>query len=97
MPMVVRDTQAVRRVPPQHAFVEKGLYTSYEEARERANDIAYEPDDGYERKFAKLESRAAPAIGKLIAGNPSPRGRRRYGTPSQHVVSRGHCLQGAAH
>ena len=64
----VRDTQVVRRVPPQHAFVEKGLYTSYEEARERANDIAYEPDDRYERKFARLESRAAPAIGKLIAG-----------------------------
>ncbi|MDE2718429.1 MAG: DUF4238 domain-containing protein [Chloroflexota bacterium] len=63
----IRDTQVVRRVPPQHAFVEKGLYTSYEEARERANDIAYEPDDRYERKFAELESRAAPAIGKLIA------------------------------
>ena len=26
----IRDTQVVKRVPPQHAFVEKGLYTSYE-------------------------------------------------------------------
>lgn len=64
----IRDTQVVKRVPPQHAFVEKGLYTSYEEARERANEIEYDPDDRYERKFAELESRAAPAIGKLIAG-----------------------------
>ena len=64
----IRDTQVVKRVPPQHAFVEKGLYTSYEDARERANDIEYEPDDRYERKFAELESQAAPAIGKLIAG-----------------------------
>ena len=63
----IRDTQVVKRVPPRHAFVEKGLYTSYEEASERASDIAYEPDDRYERRFAELESRAAPAIGKLIA------------------------------
>ena len=63
----IRDTQVVKRVPPRHAFVEKGLYTSYEEASERANDIAYEPDDRYERRFEELESRAAPAIGKLIA------------------------------
>ena len=63
-----RDAQVVKRVPPQHAFVEKGLYTSYEEARERANEIEYDPDDRYERKFAELESRAAPAIGKLTAG-----------------------------
>ena len=64
----IRDTQEIKRVPPRRAFVEKELYTSYEEAQERPNDIAYEPDDRYERKFAELESRAAPAIEKLVAG-----------------------------
>ena len=64
----IRDTRVVKRVSRRHAFVEKELYTSYEDASERANDILYEPDDKYERRFEKLESRAAPAIGKLIAG-----------------------------
>ena len=31
-------------------------------------EIAYEPDDRYEREFAELESRAAPDIEKLVAG-----------------------------
>lgn len=64
----IQETQVVRRVSHRHAFVEKELYTSYEEAHERLNDIAYEPDDRYEREFAELEGRAAPAIEKLIAG-----------------------------
>ena len=64
----VRDTQVVKRVSPRDAFVQKELYTSYEDAQERCDDIAYEPDDRYERRFAELEGRAAPAIGKLIAG-----------------------------
>ena len=64
----IRDTQKVIRVPPRHAFVENELYTSYEEAHEGPNDITYEPDDRYEREFAELESRAAPAIEKLVAG-----------------------------
>ena len=64
----IRDTQVVKRVSPRDAFVEKELYTSYEEAHERPNDIAYEPDDRYERRFAELEGRAAPAIEKLISG-----------------------------
>ena len=64
----IRDIQEVKRVSPRDAFVEKELYTSYEEAHERPNDIAYEPDDRYEREFAELESRAAPAIEKLVAG-----------------------------
>ena len=33
----IRDTQEVQRVSPRHAFVEKELYTSYEEAHERTN------------------------------------------------------------
>ena len=64
----IRVTQEVRRVSPRHAFVEKELYTSYQKATERPDDIAYEPDDKYERQLAELESRAASAIGKLIAG-----------------------------
>ena len=64
----IRYTQVVKRVSPRDAFVEKELYTSYEEAHERPNDIAYEPDDRYEREFAELESRGAPAIEKLVAG-----------------------------
>ena len=61
-------TQEVRRVSPRHAFVERELYTSYQKATERPDDIAYELDDKYERQLAELENRAAPAIGKLIAG-----------------------------
>ena len=73
MPMACCGTgsgifKEVKRVSPRDAFVEKELYTSYEEAHERPNDIAYEPDDRYEREFAELESRAAPAIEKLVAG-----------------------------
>ena len=64
----IRDIQVVRRVSPRDAFVEKDLYTSYEDAHERSDDIAYVPDDRYERRFAELEGRAAPAIEKLIAG-----------------------------
>lgn len=64
----IRDTQVVKRVSPRDAFVEKDLYTSYADARERSDDILYEPDDQFERRFAELEGRAAPAIGKLIAG-----------------------------
>lgn len=63
----IRDTQEVKRVSPRNAFVEKELYTSYEEAHERPNDIVYEPDDRYEREFARLENRAAIAIEKLVA------------------------------
>ena len=37
-------------------------------AHEQPDHIKYEPDDRYEREFAELESRAAPAIEKLIAG-----------------------------
>ena len=64
----IRDTQEVKRVSPRDAFVEKELYTSYQKAHECPNDIAYEPDDRYEREFAELEDRAAPAIEKLIEG-----------------------------
>ena len=65
----IRDIQEVKRVSPRDAFVEKELYTSYEEAHEGPNDITYKPDDKYEREFADLlESPATPAIEKLIAG-----------------------------
>ena len=65
----IRDTQVVRRVSPDNAFVQKDLYTSYTQAHERSEDIAYEPDDGFERRFAEgIENRAAPAIERLIAG-----------------------------
>ena len=64
----LRDTQKVMRIPPGHAFVKENLYTSYEEAHEGPNDITYEPDDRYERELEELESRAALAIKKLVAG-----------------------------
>ena len=64
----LRDTEVVKRVSPRQAFVKKELYTSYEEGHERPNDIVYEPHDRYERTFAELEKRAAPAIQKLVAG-----------------------------
>lgn len=65
----IRDTRVVRRVSPDNAFVQKDLYTSYRQAHERSEDIAYEPDDGFEHRFAEgIENRAAPAIERLIAG-----------------------------
>jgi len=64
----IRDAEVVKRVSPRHAFVQKELYTSYVEGHERPNDIVYEPHDRYERTFAELEKRAAPAIRKLVAG-----------------------------
>ena len=65
----IRGTQEVKRVSPKKAFVKKDLYTSYRQAHERSEDIAYELDDGFERRFAEgIESRAAPAIERLIAG-----------------------------
>ena len=65
----IRDTQEVMSVPPKHAFVKTNLYTSYEEAHAGPSDITYKPDDKYERELTEeLESRAALAINKLVAG-----------------------------
>ena len=92
----IRDTQEVKRVSPRDAFVEKELYTSYQKAHECPNDIAYEPDDRYEREFAELEDRAAPAIEKVIEGT-----RRLIDAGSTDLLrsmspAADHCLQGAA-
>ncbi|MXX77959.1 MAG: DUF4238 domain-containing protein [Gemmatimonadales bacterium] len=65
----IRNTKKVTRMLPRNAFYENNLYTSYKNAHERSEDIAYEPDDGFERRFAEgIENRAAPAIERLIAG-----------------------------
>ena len=64
----IRDTHVVKRLSPSGAFVKRELYTSYEEAHQLRDRIVFEPHDRYERTFAELEKRAAPAIRKLIAG-----------------------------
>ena len=65
----IRDTQVVKSVSPVDAFIQKDLYTSYKDPHERSDDIAYEPDDKFERRFAEeIENQAAPAIERLIAG-----------------------------